>query len=118
MSKTFLEEFIKEVYPEKTELCMVVNSEKTCLIDATKLIRELKAELAKVKAQRDRLRMLFHTNNRDDMGKKPNLWILEREIPVIAVEIQRHAGESGFGGTLVLKEFAEKAITELEKNDG
>lgn len=46
----YVDEFIKEVYPEMTELCMTVNTEAQCLVDATELIRELRET-------RDRLRL-------------------------------------------------------------
>jgi len=39
----YVTDFIKQVYPESTELAMALNTEKSLLIDATNLIKELKS---------------------------------------------------------------------------
>lgn len=47
----YVTEFIKEVYPDSTALAMTANTEKDCLVDATALIRELRAEVAELKLE-------------------------------------------------------------------
>ncbi len=42
----YIEDFYKEVYPEMTKLAIASNDEKSVIIDATKLIRELRESLS------------------------------------------------------------------------
>ena len=56
MSDEYVQEFIKEVYPDMTDLAMTCNTEKSCLVDATKLIRNLRAEIEAMKAENEQLK--------------------------------------------------------------
>lgn len=46
--KLYIDVFIKLIYPEMTELAMTTLSEQDCIEDATKLIKELKAEIERL----------------------------------------------------------------------
>ena len=47
-SETYALDFIKAVYPEMTELAMTANTEKTCLVEATKLIQDLRQKVERL----------------------------------------------------------------------
>ena len=48
-----VEDFIKAVYPESTELAPALNTEESCLRDATETISELRKSLAACEKERD-----------------------------------------------------------------
>ena len=73
----YIADFVKAVYPESTELCMTVNSEKECLQDATKLITELQAENA-------RLREALEKIEDTDIAKYQRKWMAFYELRLIA----------------------------------
>ena len=64
----YVQNFIREIYPDMTELAMIANTEKSCLVDATKLIQEQRSVIAALTAERDALKV--EIGRRIEMDKR------------------------------------------------
>jgi len=98
----YIADFCKEVYPHSAELAMHMLSERTCITDATEMIRALKVE-------RDALRNLFARRKLSD-----DKTILS-DLGIAAVLLERHSGEIGFGIARNIKHFRDEALAALKE---
>ena len=91
MNEKYIHDFIEQVYPESVELALDVFNEKTCLEDATALIKDLKAENERLK-KRDcnaTIELYYDDGNHPfmretltivDVGVSDNCYVVESQI--------------------------------------